>query len=84
MKAKIPNPKDLEGKLAHGGAHSQVFFKTNTKLVDDKGRDKVFYKSLKLLTKNENVCFDVNLSERAERGQHDDNDEQLQQHVRYF
>ena len=37
VKAKIPNPKDLEGKLAHGGAHSQVFFKTNTKLVDDKG-----------------------------------------------
>ena len=33
---------------------------------------------------NENVCFDVNLSERAERGQHDDNDEQLQQHVRIF
>ena len=51
MKAKIPNPKDLEGKLAHGGAHSQVFFKTNTKLVDDKGNSKVFYKSLKLLTK---------------------------------
>jgi len=23
VKAKIPNPKDLEGKLAHGGAHSQ-------------------------------------------------------------
>ena len=52
MKAKIPNPKDLEGKLAHGGAHSQVFFKTNTKLVDDKGHDKVFYKSLQLLTTN--------------------------------
>ena len=52
VKAKIPNPKDLEGKLAHGGAHSQVFFKTNKKLVDDKGHDKVFYKSLKLLTTN--------------------------------
>ena len=30
VKAKIPNPKDLEGKLAHGGAHSQVCCKTNS------------------------------------------------------
>ena len=35
VKAKIPNPKDLEGKLAQGGAHSQVRCKDKCKNKDN-------------------------------------------------
>ena len=58
VKAKIPNPKDLEGKLAQGGAHSQVCCKTNAKtktktmhsqvpqecMFTDSSRDVLIYK----------------------------------------
>ena len=47
VKAKIPNPKDLEGKLGHGAAHhSQVGTNNGKKNVYCQPSDKEFFSDI--------------------------------------